>query len=249
MIFSEPIYDLDLLSRYNLHVHTHYSSCARPEMVVPAIMKAAKEADLEMIALTDHFNYDGYDAEFLRQREILKNYLSCISTDVKVLLGCEFSAYDIGKTLEKAETAEIVDYRLYATNHFHLRFWGQPEDRTARGYALYSMEIIKSVAQSGRADCIAHPLVGNYIDSLEDKTEITRKITDNELGDLSEVLRDCHVAWEINVDAFIDDPIFAKRLWNIGRETKTTFHFGTDAHLIANVFPQKYLPKIKRILS
>ena len=41
MFFTQGIYDLDELSRYNLHMHTYFSNCAKPEMTVPSILKTA----------------------------------------------------------------------------------------------------------------------------------------------------------------------------------------------------------------
>ncbi len=248
MIYKEPIYDLDELARYNLHVHTHYSGCGKPEMVIPAIIKAAEEAELEMIALTDHYNDENFDKAYLRQITILKNYLEHTPTKVKVLFGSELSAYGIGKTLESAETAQALDYRLYSANHFHLDFWGHPEEKTARGYALYSMELIRSLVDLGRAECVAHPLIGRFVRSVEDRQEVTRAIKDNELGELSEHMRDGNVAWEINVGAILGDPEFGRRLWHIGKETGAKFHFGTDAHRLVNIDTRTHLEDLKRVL-
>jgi histidinol phosphatase-like PHP family hydrolase len=248
MIYEEPVYDLDELARCNLHVHTHYSGCAKPEMVIPAIIKKAEEAGLSMIALTDHYNFFDFDKDYLRQIEVLKNYAAWSKTGLKVLYSSELSAYAPGKQLESFETNRALDYRLYSCNHYHLSFWGHPEEKTARGYAVYSMQIISELAVSGRADCIAHPLIGRFVKCCDDGTEVTRAITDEELFDLSVLLRENHVAWEINVGAFLGDPAFGRRLWHIGKEAGTTFHFGTDAHRLDAIDTKTHLGELKKIL-
>jgi histidinol phosphatase-like PHP family hydrolase len=247
MIYAEPVYDLDELARFNLHVHTHFSNCGKPEMVIPAIISKAEEAGLEMIALTDHYNDYDFDKAYLRQIEILKNYAAETKTKLKILYGSELSAYAPGKQLEGLETNRALDYRLYSCNHYHMPFWEHPEEKTARAYAEFSMRIISTLAVKGRAECIAHPLIGRFVHCCDDKTEVTRAIKDGELFDLSALLRDNRVAWEINAGAVLSDPVFARRLWNIGKAAGTTFHFGTDAHrLDANT--KTHLGEIKKIL-
>lgn len=248
MIYSKPVYDLDELARYNLHVHTHFSGCGKPEMVIPAIIAEAERAGLLMIALTDHYNYFEFDRGYMRQIEILKNYAEWTITDLKILYGSELSAYAPGRQLESLDTNRALDYRLYSCNHYHLDFWGHPEDKTPRGYALYSMRIIRELAASGRAECVAHPLIGRFVHCCDDKTEVTRAITDAELYELSVHMRDNGVAWEINVGAVLGDPVFGRRLWNIGKEAGAKFHLGTDAHRLCDIDTRNRLPELKRVL-
>ena len=53
-IYETPVYDLDELARYNLHIHTAFSRCARADMLIDAIAAQAVADGIEMIALTDH---------------------------------------------------------------------------------------------------------------------------------------------------------------------------------------------------
>ena len=41
MFFHEKTYDIDELIRYNMHIHTRFSRCAKPEMVAADIVKTA----------------------------------------------------------------------------------------------------------------------------------------------------------------------------------------------------------------
>ena len=51
MFFHEKTYDIDELAKWNLHLHTNFSRCAKSEMKARDIVKAADKAGLEMIAL------------------------------------------------------------------------------------------------------------------------------------------------------------------------------------------------------
>ncbi|MEI6578502.1 MAG: PHP domain-containing protein [Eubacteriales bacterium] len=249
MHFHEQIYDLDELARFNLHIHTAFSNCAKPEMKLPDIIAAAEAAGLKAFALTDHFNDDNSNEECLERNLYLRKEAAEIGTQIKILFGAELSAYAPGKSLESAEVRAELDYKLYSCNHYHLNFWGQPEDKTARGYVEYSIAIISSLIISGKADCIAHPLIGRFVRAFDDKTLLTREITDNELGGLLELSKTAEVAWEINVGAILGDPLFGRRLWNLGREAGVVFNYGTDSHTLAGIDTTILLPEVKIALS
>ena len=46
MFFHEKTYDVDELVRHNMHIHTTFSGCAKPEMTVKNIIEEA-EYDLQ----------------------------------------------------------------------------------------------------------------------------------------------------------------------------------------------------------
>ncbi len=248
MYLFERTYDLDALAAHNLHIHTVFSHCAKPEMTLAPIIETAQAAGLETIALTDHFNTDISNKQFLRHIASLRSKAETVSSRVKILFGGELSAYSPGETLENEAVRQALDYRLYSCNHYHLDFWGQPDDKTPRGYAEYSLRVISSVIVNGSADCIAHPLIGRFVKVFEDKTLITKAVTDNELGALFELSNQYRTAWEINTGAVLGDPDFARRLWHIGKEVGVVFCYGTDAHLLKNIDTAQRLPEIKEIL-
>ena len=88
MFFHEKTYDIDELIRYNMHIHTRFSRCAKPEMVAADIVKTAQEAGLEMIALTDHnyinkrkyYNEEELDYLYNNVYDSVTNLLSAINT-------------------------------------------------------------------------------------------------------------------------------------------------------------------------
>ncbi len=247
MFLHEKTYDIDELARHNLHIHTRFSGCAKPEMTARDIIKTAEAAGLEMIAMTDHNYIDRRNAVAQQRYDILRE-IADIETNVKVYIGAELSAYGIGKFADDIACDNSLDYRLYTTNHFHQKYWEHPEEITPRAYAEHMLAIIDGVIESGRADCFAHPFMSGYIHAFDDFKDVTRAYTDNELGDIMIKAYEHGIAWEINVPAVKKDPEFHKRYFNIGKEAGIIFNMGTDAHLLCNVDPKNFADELKRIL-
>lgn len=247
MFFHEKTYDIDELARHNLHLHTRFSRCAKPEMIAADIVKKAEECGLEMIALTDH-NYPHKKNAVATQRlEILKE-LEGFETPVKVLVGAELSAYGIGKFADDIECDNSLDFRLYTTNHYHQDYWEHPEVITPRAYAEHMLAIMDCVVESGRADCFAHPFMAGYIHAFDDPHDVTRAFTDNEIGDIMEKANNCEIAWELNVPAVLGDPEFFHRYFQIGKEVGVVFNMGTDGHMLSRVDSKQFADDFKRIL-
>ena len=250
MYLHEAIYDIDELLRENLHIHTKlFSGCAKPEMVVADIVRTAEQAGLSRIALTDHVQE--YDVEHVRN--ILKTYIperDAMQTDVKVYIGAELSAFDTDKfTLQYTDLT--TEFNLYAVNHYHLSSWGQPEERTAVGYKVHNKKAMEFLIRSGKCDCIAHPFVDSYVkvDTIRTPDHpLTAAWTDNELGDILCLAKEYAVMWELPPKIVEGDPVFAKRLFNIGKEVGSVFTMGTDAHTLAAIDTARLREAYKRTL-
>jgi len=237
------------LVKSNYHIHTNFSICAAKDMTVPYIISQSKKAGLEKIGLVDH-DHDNCE-NLLVKINYLNDEVQEINPDIDVVVGAELSAYGIDKYGVDLETNEQINFRFYSTNHYHLEFWEHPKNKTARAYAEHTLHILHDLILSNRADCIAHPFVGFYLrDILNDFTEVTKAFTDNELGDVLNLGVDHNVSWELNTKAIYADPLFAKRLWKIGKEVGVTFVIGTDAHQLFEIEEPKLVNlKISTILS
>lgn len=247
MFFHEKTYDIDELVKHNLHLHTRFSGCAKPEMIAADIVKKAEECGLELIALTDH-NYPQKKNAVAQQRYEILRELEGIETSVKVLVGAELSAYGVGKFADDISCDNSLDYRLYTTNHYHQGYWEHPEIITPRAYAEHMLAIMDSVIESGRADCFAHPFMAGYIHAFEDSHDVTRAFTDNEIGDIMEKANNHEIAWELNVPAVLGDPEFFHRYFQIGKEVGVVFNIGTDGHRLDRVDSKQFAEQFKEIL-
>lgn len=247
MFFHEKTYDIDELARHNLHIHTRFSTCAKPEMIAADIVRTAEKCGLEMIALTDH-NYIQKKNAVAQQRYDILRELKNVETSVKVLVGAELSAYGIGKFADNITSDNSLDYRLYTINHYHQSYWEHPEVKTPRAYAEHMLAIVDGVIESGRADCFAHPFMAGYIKAFDDPHEVTRAFTDNEIGDAMEKANKHEIAWELNVPAVLGDPEFYHRYFRIGKEVGVVFNMGTDAHKLCNIDTKQFVEQFKKIL-
>ena len=247
MFLHEKTYDIDELARHNLHIHTRFSGCAKPEMKARDIVLTAEKAGLEMIAMTDHNYIDRQNAVAQQRYDILRE-IADMDTKVKVYVGAELSAYGIGKFADDIACDKSLDYRLYTTNHFHLKYWEHPENKTPRGYVEHMLAIIDGVIESGRVDCFAHPFMSGYIHAFDDFKDVTRAYTDNDLGDIMAKANSREIACLINLPAVRKDQDFHRRYFNIGREVGVTFNMGTDAHLLCNVDPKQFAEELKKAL-
>ena len=111
MFIIEATYDIDELLRYNFHIHTTFSGCAKPDMILKDIVAEAERCGLEIIALTDHSNLGDNLRVVSENTPLLREQLAAVETDVKVLIGSEISAYAVGKYSETKEFCETLDYR------------------------------------------------------------------------------------------------------------------------------------------
>ena len=244
MFHRIPTYDPDELFRENHHIHTFLSRCGRREMTLEAIVAEAERAHLREIAITDHIH--PYETpKLFRNRRVLTPKRDSMHTDVRVLLGAELSAYGEAKYTLRY-TDETTEFNLYAHNHYHMRGWEQPEDRSPAGYKEHCRRVLENVIASGKADCFAHPFADKYIvREFEDDYGFVRGCvtdlwTENELGDLMEKAKAKGAAWELNAKLFYDYTAFMKRYFHIGKEVGVCFLLGTDAHTLADVDPAQH---------
>lgn len=247
MYKTEATYDFEELAKRNLHIHTTHSPCAMPEMNVRAIIQEAENDNLEVISFTDHYN--STDFEIMANNQKLRDQAAQCDTNVKILYSAELTAYGVGKFLDSIEVNRLIDYRLYAYNHYHMNYWEHPEEKTPRGYVQHAIDVLESLFKTDRADCICHPFTGRFIRCFDDRTLVTKAFTDNELGELLEKGKNSQVAWEINTAAIFGDPDFAKRYWNIGKEVGVVFNLGTDAHSLDYVGTSQYVEQLKKLLG
>ena len=244
MYLHEPAYDPDVLFSANYHIHTNLSRCGRKEMTLIAIAAAAERAGLREIAITDHI-HPFETPKLRRNRRVLTPQRDRLQTDVKIYLGAELSAHGVKKyTLQYADFP--LEYKLYAHNHYHMRGWEQPEDRSPAGYKDHCKRVLETAIASGKPDCFAHPFIDRYIvrEFEEDYGFtpgcITSLWTENEIGDLMAAAKEKQIAWELNTTVLKSYTGFMRMYFHIGKEVGVCFNLGTDAHVLENIDPAPY---------
>lgn len=249
MFLTRGIYDIDELAHYNLHIHTNFSGCAKPEMSFENIVSAAEKAGLEMIALCDHIYKPEDLKEFNENCKILRKKRDELDSDIKILIGGEFSCYGTDKYTLKGLDFE-TEYRLYAQNHFHVKGWEQPDVITPENYKELTKAMLRNLLKDKAADTIAHPLNGKYLTKSTgwSNEAVGSCWTDNEIGDILTDAYNNECAFELNTGAVLADAPLARRMYNIGKEIGAVFTLGTDAHTLESVDPKRILDEVKRVL-
>lgn len=249
MFVLERMYDPKELVRHNMHTHSTLSNCAKREMTLEAMILTAEQSGLKTLAVTDHSdpgdNIDTF-AGFLKY----KKQLQSISTDVRVLIGAELSAYGVGLFAEPYEVDKALDFASYSHVHYHLDSWEHPEDRNPRGYAEHELRVLNALLKTDRADNIAHPfspLKMNFF-TEEQKAATLSALTDNELGDIMQKGERAGCSWELHTPTVFRFPDFAYRFFNIGKETGVHFCIGTDAHDLSSIAPEGLAERLASIL-
>ncbi len=250
MFMTEKTFDFDEIIKNNMHTHSVFSKCAKPEMTLENMIRKAEECGLETLAVTDHSD-PGDDIDTYANYLLLKQRLKGFDTPVRVLIGAELSAYGIGKYAEPYEVDRALDFASYAHIHYHLDCWEQPEDRSPRGYAEHELAVLDALLKTGRADNIAHPFSPCKMPFFNEaeKAATLAAITDNELGDILEKGERAQCSWEIHSPTFLCFPEFSKRFWNLGREIGVHFCLGTDAHRLADLDPRPTAERMKNIVK
>ena len=252
MYFHEPTYDLDILCRQNLHIHSAFSGCAKPEMTLHDIVHTAEVCSLEAIAVTDHVQANSED-EFRICLAMLREQAKTVESPVRLLIGAELSAYGVNNFNFPNGDIEL-DYRLWAHNHYHVSTWIQPEDTSVTGYKKHMIETLTNLIKSGLADCIAHPFHDTYLTNSKrlnvgfERGSVPDSFTDNEIGDLLALGKEFETAFEINLNAMTDYPSFCRRMYNLGKEIGTYFNIGTDAHSLDRIDTKQFIERAKEIL-
>lgn len=246
MYIHPAIYDMSELMKENMHIHTCFSRCASPDMTVEAIVRNAEKAGLERIAIVDHYNYDIDDDIYLQHVHDMRRQLAMLSTDVKVLIGCELSGFGIGKRLGGKGLLSELDYRLYACIHYHVANWEHPQDKSPKGYARHIIDVAESVMETGDADCIAHPFSLGYIHVGVDLNQIAYEVTDEMLRELLQTSIETRTALELN-NPFNDPYGLNKRMFAMGKSMGAVFNYGTDAHRRENIATMHKLDDVRKV--
>ena len=249
MFLLERTYDPDELVRHNVHTHSVFSKCAKPEMTLEAMIRAAEEVGLRTLAVTDHSDPQD-DIDTYGNFLVLKEKLAQIDTPVRVLLGAELSAYGVGKYAEPYEVDRALDFAAYSHVHYHLDTWDQPQDRSPRGYAQHNLAVLNALFETGRADHVAHPFSPCKMPFFDEaqKAQTLDCLTDNELGDVLEKGERAGCSWEIHTPTFFRFPAFSRRFFWIGREVGAHFALGTDAHTLAALSTQGIAERLRAVL-
>jgi len=236
--------------RYDFHVHSHVSPCAKPDATIENYLKLIKIENIGAIGFADHL----WDENV---RRLPDDWFSALCTyknieqskkfitnnyDIPVYFGCEVDVDKDGIIgLEKGKE-EIFDYILFGITHYHNPLCLDQELKDDFNYMKKNqidrfMLAVNSDYSIPKG--IAHPFLHCGTRFLEKHYQI---ISDNEFIDCFKEAAKKGVSIEISV-AFTDKnpKIFSHfdksgfayefvRMISLARECGCKFHYGSDSH-------------------
>lgn len=250
MFILERTYDYNALARHNVHTHSVFSKCAKPEMTLEAMILQAERCGLKTLAITDHSD-PGDEIDTYGNFLLLKERLKGIKTDVRVLIGAELSVYGTGRYAEPYAVDKALDFASYSHVHYHLDAWEHPEDRSPAGYAAHNLAVLGALFRTDRADNIAHPFSPNKMKFFNEaeKAATLDALSDNDLGDILEKGERAGCSWELHTPTFFRYPAFSRRFFLLGKEVGVHFCVGTDAHTLAAISTAGIAERMKAVVE
>ena len=257
---------------HDLHIHTYLSTCCEDKVhqTPNQIIQRAKRLGLERIGFSDHLWQNPHlraSSWYQPQNETrivrLRQELASITTDMRILVGCEADTVAPGRFSITKDFAETLDFTLLSCSHLHLKdIVEQPPNDTPKVIAAHLVKFFLSGVKSGLATIMAHPFVPYGFINMFDG--IIAALSDSELFDAFCLAEESGVGIEITAvflphvilrrvsrdNPSLVEPLFSIetpiRLLSIAKQAGCKFTFGSDAHDPAG---QRELPGIIELIK
>jgi len=233
---------------HDLHIHSNISTCSRdPGQTSERILRYAVENGLDTICLTDHFWdeavpgpstwYEKQNYPWISQALPLPQ-----AEGVRFLFGCETELRkDLTLGLSR-EKADLFDFIVIPTTHFHFKNFTVAEDDLAspahraalwlkRLDAVLDMDL--PFQKVGFAHLLCHLIAKQDRPQL---LETFRLLPEAELRRVFTRVAEMGAGVELNADDFRllekDEEEILLRPFRIARDCGCRFYFGSDAHTV-----------------
>jgi len=213
------------LYRTDFHIHTYLSDCGSPEATPKAILRAAQEARLEAIGLSDHIIAP---ADKVRPGKLRAQVPKEVG-EMRVYVGCEADVTSPTEIAIDAEFAHTLDYVMVSASHLYEPRTNHPiramEVRTQAAYLISTMNL---AVECGFADVVVHPFIVPV--GLYDFRELVAEADPEAISRLGEKAARAGVAIEFNPRVLQRWPDAAQ--WLFGRllDTGVKLAVNSDTH-------------------
>jgi histidinol phosphatase-like PHP family hydrolase len=235
-----------MIPKFNMHVHTLRSACAKPEMTLEAINEVASRAGLKYVGIADHIDVPEHNPRPILNREDIRNG----TWDVEFLVGCEATVLSPGTMAVGDDVARMLDYVMVSANHYHLEQVENPADRSPEEYASHYLGMLEGVMDWGLADIVGHPFLHTKLGrrGVVDPVEVLDHYDWEQVERVLERAANSDLSFEVKPGYIEFIPEFMGRLVKAGREHGVRFSIGTDAHRLVEVpFPEGFGSKLEKI--
>ena len=252
-----------MILREDIHIHTHLSSCGKPEGIAADYIRQARELNYRLIGFADHMwdsAVSGAPNWYVPQNlehifEIKKELAEADTAGIEIRVGCECE-YDLGhRDIAVAEEAAAqLDFMLVPNSHTHITFHDGRDDR--RVHAEFMLRAFHDIVNSKNAKyvtAIAHPF--HAVACPYPQKELQDVITDREYYDCYTAAAQAGIGIEFNpccvgdikemTDEAMQNGDFF-RMFSIAKECGCRFTFGSDRHTAVNY--TRY-PKLEKFID
>ena len=212
------------LIRTDFHVHTKHSLCGHPDATPWAVVRAAQDAELEAVGITDHLvtpiNFD--------RPRLVREELPEEPDDLRVYVGGEAEMHARDKPSISREFAASLDLVVFSASHLH----------NIGPHVLHGLELAEMVSlildlmwgaiETGYADIIAHPF--HVPDCRFPFAELVGAADEVELMRIAETAAETGVAMECNPRFLRAAPEAATWLFQRFLEAGCKLSIASDSH-------------------
>ena len=249
---------MDSIFRYDFHVHSYHSPCAKDKDGAHPfnLLQRAAAMGIETIAFSDHFaQFPPYALpEYAHcgppMIAALRQEIERVSTDVRVLFSCEVDVIAPGTICIDAAYAAQLDFVMAACSHFHLPGVVDPASDDPRTIAEHYLAFLDDALDVPFVAVIAHPFHTPHMPYGVPETYM-QTIQDEELYRLAEKARHNRVAFDVNdhLGRYPELAAATKRFYNICQEVGCRFIHGSDAHHYDQLGPSASMENAIRALG
>jgi len=215
---------LGKLIRSDFHIHTIHSECGEPGATPWATVRAAQEAGLEAIALTDHV---AFPAHFSAPK-LVREQLPADLGGVRVYVGCEAEMLGRGKPSISREYAAEMDLVLFSASHLHNADPRLLHKAEPPAIASFVLDLMVGAIETGYADILAHPF---HVPLCRHSFGIIASAAnERDLRDALAMTAEAGVAMETNPRFLRQEPAEAAWLFRLFMEMGCKVAINSDTH-------------------
>lgn len=240
----------------DIHIHTHYSLCAKSDATPQFYIDNAATRGLNLIGFSDHMWDLGNGSALGIQPNLeyilqVKNDLAkcTIPDNLRVLVGCETDILSDSTLGISRDVAKQLDFVLVSQAHTHFFQVCPPQyQKDRRACMRFCLDAFKRLMNHPDADLITavpHPLSTHYANQNGGDSDLLEAVSDAEFKEAFLLAAEKNIGIEINAhtvkfacDSTNTDAndlnqlknLQLYRMFSLAKEVGCKFTFGSDAH-------------------